>query len=112
MPELPVQYDIQAYRGDTTTRAFRFGSGTDPVDLSAAQLKSEAREDNQRATKYQLTVSVIDAANGQILLSVPETLPAGNYVYDIEVQVDTETTTWIRGHLYVVRDVTNEPAAP
>ena len=106
---LPVVWDLSAYRGDTWSQSFRLLRGGQPLDLSGATVESEARAKD--GTKTPLVVSVEDAADGRINVSLPEAfLPFGNYRYDVEVAENGSVTTWVRGALKVERDVTNEPA--
>jgi hypothetical protein len=115
---LPVTSNLTVYRGDTWSQGFRFLRDDLPVDLTGATVESEARPTNNghhsAATRIPLQVDVTNAPNGEISLSLPSdlhTMPPADYVYDIEIaEADTTVTTWIRGTLTVLRDVTNELA--
>jgi FtsP/CotA-like multicopper oxidase with cupredoxin domain len=103
---LPVSSDIAAYRGDTWSQEFRLTRAGAPVDLTGATLTAEAR--SRSGVTTPITVTVTDALDGRIALSLPTTLGPGLYTYDIEVDQGGTVTTWIQGTLTVARDVSNE----
>jgi len=105
---LPVNYDLDAYRGDTWSQGFRFLRDTTPVDLTGATLKSEARAPD--GTSTTLIVQIDDATDGRFGLRLPTPVPPpGRYEYDIELtEPGNVISTWVKGALNVVRDVTNE----
>lgn len=107
MPEqLPAVVNLSLYRGDSWTQDFRLVKGSTPVDLSAATVAAQARD--EAGTNYTITTAK-GADPGVITLSMaPGYLDAGNYEYDIEVTDAGTVTTWIQGTLAVQRDVTNE----
>jgi len=109
MAALPAIVNLDAYRGDTWSQAFRFSSGGVAEDLSAATVASKARARvGAPSAEYDLPVTVTDAADGQVAIGLPaESIPAGDYDYDVEV-ANGKVTTWVRGRLRVHRDVTNE----
>jgi hypothetical protein len=103
---LPATVDLASYQGDTWTQTFRFLAGDQPIDLTTIELTAAARDRWDRLTP--LTVTVTDAADGTIQLSLPQGgLPSGLYEYDI--QSDDELAaiaTWVRGGLQITEDVT------
>ena len=102
---LPATVNCKAYRGDDWQQTFRFKTGEEPIDLSGATVESEARH-RKTGDVFPLRVAVSD---GAVTISLPaESLPAGSYEYDIEVDEAGTVTTWVRGLLIVTRDVTNE----
>lgn len=103
---LPVSVDLSAYRGDSWEQSFRFLHGQDPIDLSLATVKSEAR--NANGVRITLVTVITDPLDGAIVLRLPPELTPGSYVYDIEVSISGTVTTWVRGTLGLARDVTNE----
>jgi len=105
---LPVEHDLDAYRGDTWSQMFRFSRDAAPLDLSDAVVDAWARNAVTGETT-PLIVNVIDASDGQISISMPpDGLPWQTYAYDVEVTEAGVVTTWVRGKLRVARDVTNE----
>jgi len=105
MPDMPGTVNLRAYRGDKWLQQFRFLIGDQPVDFSTATLTAEAR-----SGKGTFALDVAPAQiTGFLNLSLPAlSLPWGTYDYDIEVTMNGETTTWVRGRLFIERDVTNE----
>ena len=103
--ELPVVYDLTAYRGDTWIRDFRFndGPGT-PHDLTGSTVAAWAHN-----TRRTITLDVVvDAPNGMVTLNLPADSLADGYAYDIEVTDPVgQVTTWVTGRLVVEQDVTN-----
>lgn len=105
--ELPLSIDLVAYRGDSWEQGFRFLRGSVPVNLANAVVESEARSGG---VSTPLVTEVVDAADGRVQLRLPaDSLPPQTYDYDVEVtEPGTGVTTWVRGTLTVIRDVTNE----
>jgi hypothetical protein len=103
--ELPVTYNLKAYRGDTWVQAFRFIWQDAPLDLNGS--KVEAWVANPDGV-WPLPVTVTPD-DGVVTLGMPEEeLDANAYSYDIEVvDADGVVTTWVRGRLTVSQDVTN-----
>jgi hypothetical protein len=108
--DLPVVKHLSVYRGDTWSEGFRFLRGGSPVDLTEAVVEAEARSGVGVVTP--LTVSVTNALDGRVSLSLPTGLKAGQYHYDLEVaEADGTIKTWVRGRITLWRDVTNELVA-
>lgn len=106
----PLRVDLTTYRGDTWTQEFRFLKGGEPVDLTGATLESSCR--SQLGESYPMPVTVIgDPSEGVITLGIADwdEVPPGDHSYDIEATSgDGTVTTWVRGRMRVLRDVTNE----
>ena len=66
----------------------------DPLDLNGYTARSQIRKDYNSTTSNSFTVSVQDASNGNISISMTASntanLKAGRYVYDVEL-VETAT---------------------
>lgn len=106
---LPATTNLSAYRGDTWSQRFRFLNGAVPVNLTGATVEAAARVLVGGTGVTPLVVQIEDAVDGKIILSLPPGgLPVGIYQYDVEVTLSGVVTTWVRGQLSVVRDVTNE----
>ena len=108
MGQLPATVHLTIYHGDTWTQAFRLRQGDTPVDLTGATVASWARPWSGPA--IPLAAAIGDPpTSGVITLSTPAPgLPPGGYHYDLEVTdpVD-QVTTWIRGQITVMDDITN-----
>jgi hypothetical protein len=103
--ELPVTYNLKAYRGDTWAQTFRFVFGGTPVPWSGATVACWAVS---RSEQYELPCVPGDE-DGLVTIRMPDPeLPAGAYSYDVEVTDSGGiVTTWVRGRLTVEQDVTN-----
>jgi hypothetical protein len=108
MSELPVTYNLKAYRGDTWSQTFRLIYEGVPVDLSTATVACWA---GIHDLTYPLPVTVADqvASPGEVTITMPTpSLAVGAYSYDLEViEQDGTVTTWVRGRLAIEQDVTN-----
>ena len=107
---VPLVVNLETYRGETWTQLFRFTHDGMPVNLTGFTFHSECR--SQLGEAYPMPVTVVgDPAEGTVALSIGdwEEVPPGDHSYDIEA-VDSAgvVTTWVRGRMRVVRDVTNE----
>lgn len=104
---MPAVMDLTAYRGDDWSKVLNFTRNGAPYDLSAATVVAWAR--SERYGIFALDVT-LGAEPGSVVLRFPAAgkLPAGGYVYDVEVTDQGEVSTLLTGQLVVVRDVTNE----
>lgn len=106
MPQ-PAIVDNTPYRGDTWAQELDFIENGLPLDLTGATVTSQAR--NRAGDVFDLDVAILDATAGKITIGQnPVDLPAANYVYDVQFAKGAETTTRVRGRLYVQRDVSAE----
>jgi hypothetical protein len=80
------------------------------VDLTGASLRSEARHSFTTATAYPFTITVVDAVNGVVTLSMTNeqttTMRAGRYVYDGLIQIGAVISRFIQGLATVSPSVT------
>jgi hypothetical protein len=106
MSNLPATYDLQAYHGDTWSQSFRFNDGTNYIDLSTSSVTSEAvaRSGADFGASYTLDTTV-ESDPGTVTLRLPLGMPVGDYSYDVQVTTGQGITTWIRGTLTVIPDV-------
>lgn len=106
MAELPVTYNLKAYRGDTWVQAFRFVYQGAPLDLTGSSVECWlANPDGV----WELPVQS-GGADGMVTIGLPtdDTIEANAYSYDIEVtDPDGAVTTWVKGRMTVSQDVTN-----
>jgi hypothetical protein len=108
----PLVTDLWVYRGDTGRFqvAVTEADGTTPVDISAATWSAQIRlTDADVAAAAEFTIEplagqthiievVLDAATSASLVEP-------SYVYDVEMTLDGEVTTLIRGTITVEGDV-------
>lgn len=106
--QLPVTVDLKAYRGDTWRQVFHLKEDGAAKDLTDATVESQARSRKDKSLSTLIT-EIPDPANGEIAIGLPAmSLVVGDYDYDVEITIGEVVTTWIKGKLKVVRDVTNE----
>jgi hypothetical protein len=110
MSGLPIEVNLDFYRGDSWSQTFQLldstGSGTPlrPHDLSASTLASSARGEDGTLT----ALTCAGTGNpGELMIAAPSpTLPAGDYMYDVQVTTGSDILTWVKGRLLVRPDVT------
>ena len=108
---LPVTHNLFVYRGDTWSQVFRLTRDGAPENLAGATVESEARAPDGTLTDLVIVVEDVDEA--RIRLSLPPGFPPSSYQYDVEVTLASgDVTTWIKGSLMVMRDVTNSVVTP
>jgi len=108
MSNLPATYNLVVYRGDSWAQVFRFKQGSTPVNLTGATIAAQMKN-RSSGTTASLVATVTNALNGEVTLKMPATPPKpGQYVYDVEVTLAGQVTTWVHGSLTLNQDVTNE----
>lgn len=107
MGQLPATVHLTIYHGDTWAQAFRLRQGDTPVDLTGATVASWARPPTGPA--IPLAAAIGDPpTSGVVILSTPAPgLSPGGYHYDLEITAAGQVTTWIRGQITVMDDITN-----
>jgi len=106
---LPVNWNLNAYRGDNWGQTFRLlqADAVTPVDLTGCTVASWAAREGNGQPPVILAVAV-GPDPGTVTVKVPTSIPADTYAYDVEVtEPDGSVTTWVRGRLVVDQDVTN-----
>ena len=81
--------NITLDQGATFSTSFLFQDTIgDPIDYSAYTANSQMRKSYSSSTAYDFTVTMV--SNGQVILSMTanttNSITAGRYVYDVEVQ--------------------------
>lgn len=107
-PSYAGVYDITMYQGDSWSGEFDF-----PFDVSNLTFKAQIRTyPNAPAIYASFAVSVIDAANGRIRLTLSPTdtayLPARAF-WDLQATSASDATfeqTYVRGQVFVTQQVT------
>ena len=110
---LPAEVHLDAYRGDSWAQTFRL-KGIDPdtgleeaLDLTGCEVASAVRDVAGAITPINVQVT-LPPTLGEVTIGLPPELEAGKYGYDVEVTEPTGiVTTWVRGRLNVVDDVTH-----
>jgi hypothetical protein len=103
---LPAVVDLDAYRGDTWSSQFRFLTAPDvPLDLSGSVVASWA----YRLGQVEQLLVTVGPDPGVVAITWEAGAPSpGVWRYDVEVTDPTGLiTTWVRGIINVVQDVTH-----
>jgi len=105
---LPGTADLEIYHGDSWSQTFRLLSEGAPLDLTGATLKSSAVSRYGSNQGQAVDLSATAGTNpGEIVLSLPANgIPVGEYSYDVQVTKGAVVTTWLRGTIVVIPDVT------
>lgn len=85
-------------------------SGT-PLDLTGYTVASQMRKSYQSSTAYNFTSSITNAIQGRVRIELSSetsrTIPAGRYLYDLEVTSPTgEKTRVVEGLVIVNPEIT------
>jgi len=87
------------------------GTGTHPANVSPSA--SVAGHFSGSAAPGCIDISTQTAVTGSVIINIPNTqtkLPAGDYVYDLQVRYSGSTTaeynTWLFGKLTITADIT------
>ena len=102
---------ITRVRGDDWTISGVISSGGSAVNLTGATVTAHLRSRTESVDHTAFTVTVTDAAAGEVTLSLADTvtddLRPGRYVYDIQVVLAGSTQTYgATSTVVVVGDVT------
>lgn len=110
----PGNYNITAYQGATYKLSLSWTIGDEPVDLTNYTAAMQVRE-NAAATAVILDLAsgsgiTLGGTAGTIEVNVDaetmELTPAGNYVYDLELDSGAEVTRLIQGGFQIQPEVT------
>lgn len=86
------------------------GSNGSPLNLDGYTLKSQMRKSYTSSTFFNITVTIVDAENGQIKLSLTSTqselIPAGRWLYDVEITLNGYKTRVVEGIVVVTPQIT------
>lgn len=103
----PAIVDLYVPAGDTLSQTFELTSGGEPVDLTTSTVAAALRHPRTGAV-VELAVNVGPEPGTFTLLWGDEPAPYGHYRYDVEITDATSIVrTWMKGRMYVERDVTN-----
>lgn len=82
------------------------GADGNALDLNNYTTASQMRKSYQSSTAYNLNAAVSDADNGQVTISLTATqsgdIPAGRYLYDVEITSSGGTKTRVVEGIAVV----------
>lgn len=86
------------------------GSNGAPLNLTGYTVASQIRKSYQSSTAYAFTASVYDAAAGKIRLQLTagtsESIPAGRWLYDVEITSGATKTRVVEGILTITPQIT------
>lgn len=88
------------------------------LDLTNYTVASQMRKSYGSSTYYEFTASVYDAVNGKIRLQLAadtsSDIPAGRYLYDIEITntVTEKKTRVLEGTVIVTPEITRDVVVP
>jgi hypothetical protein len=84
-----------------------------PFNLTGYNVRAQLRPNYDSSRKWDFTVTIDDIANGYVTISLPatvtQTIPEGDYVYDVEVFSTSDTAVVYRvvyGTAEVIAEVT------
>lgn len=106
-----ANYNIVVEQNADFSRSFQIKTGDDIQDLTSYQFAATIKERHQSDTGTDFTVTVADAANGAITMSLTDvqtgTIKPGDYVYDL-VMTDSAglRTRLLQGQAQVTAGVT------
>ena len=107
----PMEVDLSIYRGDTGRfRITVTNEDLSPVDLSGAEWDADIRPNaNSLTIITNFLVVPVDGDSSSVDVILDETnadlLPSGNLVYDVEMRLNGEIVTLVRGSITVTQDV-------
>jgi hypothetical protein len=103
----PLIADIQVYRGDSGRFRVRVNEDDSPVDLTAATWDADIRATaDETVVLGSFTVTLLDTLTAEVVLpaAVSAVLPA-KAVWDLQMTLDGEVQTLLRGDVTVIKDV-------
>lgn len=111
MVEFP---NIEHYRGDSfQALPMVYKSNGSPVDLTDAVIRMQLKKENDGVAYLDLTsennqgITITDPTGGAFKINKQVIdIHAGNYVYDIEFDIDGTIETLIKGEFIITNDVT------
>lgn len=110
---LPGTFDVELYRGDDYYHEFTFTDDYDPptpMNLSDYMFKAQVRDRAEfgKIVYANFIIDTTDASEGIIVISLPAAatnFPPG--YWDLEVYDGTTKTTWLKGKVTPMGDVTH-----
>lgn len=89
------------------------GSTGNPTNLTGYTAYAQMRKSYYSSTAYNFTASISGPTTGTIMLALSPTasaaIPAGRYVYDVEINADSTITRVVQGTVTVDPEVTQTP---
>jgi hypothetical protein len=109
----PAQYNIQIWRNDSWMQTFAITADNVAVNLTGSTIEIQVRK-TANATVADLTlktggngITISGASNNQIVLNKVVNIPAGNYLYDMNVTFPSGLVkTYVWGTFLVQEDIT------
>jgi hypothetical protein len=107
--QVPANVDVVIVQGDTWAQSFLFSEDGVPTDVSGWTVAAQIRTTADAATDVDLTVSMAEAADGYITVTLSAansaTLEQEN-VWDMQRTLSGAVRTLISGKFTVKREVT------
>lgn len=108
---MAAEYNLFLDQGVTFSTAITISDDAgNPVDLTNATLASQVRRSFTSTTAYPFTITIADAVNGSIILSMTATqtaaMQAGRYVYDAQYNIGGIVTRFLKGLVTILPAVT------
>jgi len=108
---LPSEYNTGIYRGDDFSEMFTFTMGGEPFPLDASTGRVSIKDSLNKTLGTWTEGAGLLIANNSITWSIDdsetELFSPGVYKYDIEIEINGQKRTYVRGVFTVVGDVTN-----
>lgn len=106
--------NIEHYKGDTFKQIpMVYKVNGVPQDLTGAIIRMQLRKEKDGVSYLELTsvgnlgISITDSVNGGFKINTQViSIPAGNYIYDIEFNIGGVIETLIKGDFIITNDVT------
>lgn len=108
----PGQLNLKILRGDTFTLTIHFQDNAvppAPIDVSGRSFAAQIRRSYDDEIAVAMTVDDTGAADGDLVLGISATLTADiqlDGVWDLQETDGARVTTYIRGDMELVKDVT------
>jgi len=108
----PAQYNVKIWRNDSWAQVFALLADTTPIDLSGSTILIQVRP-TPSSSEVALELTTDDSSIGiggidsnQITLNKIVDIPAGTYVYDMNVTFPSgEVKTYLWGNFIVTEDI-------
>jgi hypothetical protein len=108
----PAQYNVKIWRNDSWAQTFAILADTTPIDLSGSTILIQVRPTPSSSTialelsTDDSSISIGSITMNQITLNKIVDVPAGAYVYDMNVTFPSgEVKTYLWGNFIVSEDI-------
>lgn len=105
----PAELNVRSLRGDTVALPFTITEGGTPVDITGRTFAAKLRKTGSKnSTTIPFTVEIADAAAGQIIIRMAETVTnnlGGSYSWDLQQTSGGAVRTLVAGEWTFDADV-------